>query len=179
MTQYVSFNSAQPDPKPITGSYDTAFATWPNMPPAVDLLALTPTQWAAYIANPNGWVISGGAIVAATVPAPTLAQQALALLAAGLVVTSTSMPSLSATYPTDPAMQDHIQAEVNAILLTGTFADGTASVAWPDVTGTCHTFPSVAEFKLFAIAIAAFVAGNYKVLNGSSTVLPAATASIG
>jgi hypothetical protein len=128
-----------------------------------------------------GWTYNGTTF-AAPVPPPapvlTLAQQAQALLAAGLTITSTSMPALNATYPTDPATQDHIQAEVNAILLQGTFADGSTSVVWPDVTGAAHTFPSVAEFKLFASAIAAFVAGNYKVLNGSSTMLPAATATI-
>jgi hypothetical protein len=113
-------------------------------------------------------------------PAPvlTLAQQAQALLATGLAVTSSSMPALNATYPTDPTTQDHVQAEVLAILLNGTFADGSASVAWPDVTGALHSFPSVAEFKLFASVISAFAAGIYKVLNGTNTTLPAASVTI-
>jgi predicted NUDIX family NTP pyrophosphohydrolase len=71
-----------------------------------------------------------------------------------------------------------VQAETIAILLNGTFADGGATVAWPDMSGTVHMFPSVAEFKAFAAAVASFVAAVAKVQNGTLTTLPPATATI-
>ena len=62
-------------------------------------------------------------------------------------------------------------------MLNGAFADGGSTVAWPDASGTVHTF-SVAEFKAFASGIGAYVAALYKVLNGTLSALPSPTVTI-
>ena len=123
--------------------------------------------------------VSGGVwTFTAPVPVvPTLAQQAQAAIGAGLAITSTGTPALSATYPVDAASQDHMVAEMTALLAVGTFADGTASVVWPDITGAPHTF-NAAEFKALALAAGAYVAALFKVINGTLTALPAASATI-
>lgn len=173
MPQYAYFDSSAPAPAPVTGWYDTDFVTYPNLPAAADLLAVTAAQWDAHMANPAGWAVSNGALVAYTppVPTPTLAQQAAALLGAGLAITSTSTSALDATYAITSTSQQHIQAEVTAILLNNTFADGTTSLAWLDAAGTSHTF-DVAQFKAFATAVAAFVSACLRCANGQSTTLP-------
>jgi hypothetical protein len=121
---------------------------------------------------------NGSSFVAANPPpAPTLAQQAAALLFGGCHVTSTGTPALSATYPCDPTAQQQINAEITSILLNGTFADGETTIGWLDATGASHTF-SIAEFKALATEIAAFVSGCIKVINGQSTTLPSASVTI-
>lgn len=127
-----------------------------------------------------GWTYSSGTFTPPTPPAPpapTLAQQAAALIAAGLTITSTSTSSLDGTYATDPVSQQHISAEVTSILLNDTFTDGTSSIAWLDAAGASHTF-TVAQFKTFATAVAAFVSACLKCVNGQSTTLPSASATI-
>ena len=80
MTQYAYFDSTKPDPKPVTGWYDTGAVVYPNLPPAANLLPLTPAQWATRLTSQ--WAVSGGALVSyapPVVPVP-LAKQAVALL---------------------------------------------------------------------------------------------------
>ena len=66
-----------------------------------------------------------------------------------------------------------------AILYSGgtSFADGSGTVTWPDMSGVNHTF-TAAEFKLFALAVGGYVAALFKCINGTLTTLPAATATI-
>jgi len=123
-------------------------------------------------------------LVPYVVPTPTpnplaaAAAASAAAFAAGLAITSTGTPALNGTYPIDPATQAHIQAEVVSILLNGTFADGTGTVVWLDTAGASHTFASVAAFKAFASAVAAYVAALFKYAEGTLTTLPPATATI-
>lgn len=93
------------------------------------------------------------------VPITQAMVDAAAFLAGGLTVTSTGSPAISGTYRCDGLTMAGIQAEVNAILLSGatpTFADGTASLNWPDVAGVGHTF-TVAQFHELAMAVCNFV----------------------
>lgn len=130
------------------------------------------------VAPAQGWTYDGKTFAPPPPPPePTLPQQAAALLGTGLAITSTATPALNATYPATPAVQQQVIAEVTSILLNGTFADGTSTIEWPDVTGVGHAF-TVAQFKALASAIAAFVSGCVKCLNGQSTTLPSATATI-
>ena len=125
-----------------------------------------------------GWTYANGGFAAPPAPpAPTLAQQAQVALGAGLAIVSATTPALDGTFAVDPTAQAHIIAEITAILLNGNFADGTSSVEWLDVAGGLHTF-TVAQFKNFAAAVAAYVANAMKVLLGQSTSLPSATATI-
>jgi hypothetical protein len=130
------------------------------------------------VAPAQGWMYDGKTFAPPPPPPePTLAQQAAALLARGLAVTSTATPALNATYPTTPTAQQQVIAEITSILLNGAFADGASTIEWPDVTGGGHAF-DVVQFKALATAIAAFVSGCVKCINGQSTTLPSATATI-
>lgn len=104
-------------------------------------------------------------------PPPTLAQQAAALLAGTVSITSTTTPSLAGAYTITQSDQNHLTAEIRAIMLNNTFADGTSTVAWPDSKGALHDF-TIAEFKTFATALGGFVAACYKCITGASSTLP-------
>ena len=125
------------------------------------------------MANPSGWAVNNGALVAYTppVPAPTLAQQAAASLSVGLAITSTATASLDATYPCNANAQAQLSAEVISLMLNGTFADGTDTIDWVDITGTGHTM-SIAQFKTVATAIGAYVSGLTKCINGQASAMP-------
>jgi len=157
----------------ITGFYDSVDSP---APAGVQAIAITDQEWQTCLSQP-GWTVANGALVAPPPYVPTLAEQAAAALMAPVAVTSTSTPALSASYTITRDDQTHIQAEVQSLMLNGTFADGSSAVAWPDASGAVHTF-TVAQFKAFATAVGAFVAACYKVLNGSSTTLPSAALTI-
>jgi hypothetical protein len=121
---------------------------------------------------------------APVVPAPTPAQQAQAALAAGLGITSTSggwTASFSVlTDATGASVWTLVLAEQAALSVNGnaTFADGAATVQWPDVSGALHAL-TPAQFQAFAKALGAFVAGCRNVLNGvAGAAVPAASATI-
>ncbi len=138
---------------------------------------------AQFVAVPNGvspaqgWTYSGGNFTAPIAVLPSLAQQATAALAAGLAITSTATPALNATYPVSATAQAQINAEITSILLNGTFADGTTTIEWLDVTGAAHSF-TIAQFKMLATAVASFASGCIKCMSGLSTTLPATTTTI-
>jgi hypothetical protein len=106
-------------------------------------------------------------------------QSALSLLGGGLVITSTGTPALNGTYQVSGLAWQAIQAEVNALFLSGgtTFANGGTSQAWPDASGAQHIF-SVAEFHNFAMAIANFVANCALYSTNVLTTAPPNTATI-
>ena len=128
--------------------------------------------------NASAWTVSNGTVVAFAPPAPTLVQQAQALLAGGLTITSTGTPALDGTYAADPDTIGYVNSEVASIALNGTFADGTTSIDWPDASGVPRGF-TLAEFKLLAAALGVFVSGIRKCVIGvSGASLPAAAATI-
>ncbi len=181
MTQYAQYDSTIAALSPVLGWYDTDAFGVPASIPAANLMALTPDQWAAHMAGlTQSWAVTGGnlATYAPQAPARTPAQQAVAAMAAGLAITSTSTPALSGTYGVDAATTDHIQSEMLCVLVAGTFADGTAELAWPDLAGVIRTFPSIGAFRAFALAVSGYVAALYKVQNGTLTALPDATATM-
>jgi hypothetical protein len=112
-------------------------------------------------------------------PPPTVAQQAAAAMSAGLAIASTSTPALNGTFDVSASAQDHMQAEMIALLNSGgtTFADGTTSVVWPDMAGVNHTFTAVQARALF-LAAGAYVAALFKAMNGTLAALPPASAMI-
>jgi len=181
MTQYAQFNPSL-SPAPVTGWYDTAEFSYPNLPAPTDLLAVTAAQWAARTANPSGWAVSGGALVSYTPPvvAPTLAQQAAMALAAGLTITSTGTPALNGTYACDDAAQARIN-RVYALIQRGggaVFPAGLTSLPWPDKSGALHTFTSVAEFLAFETAVGNYVLALDMIQAANSGTLPSSTVNI-
>lgn len=182
MTQYAQYNSSVAAPSPVIGWYDTEVFNYPSLPPATDLLELTATQWATRLTGL--WAVSNDALVPYTLPALPLAEQASVAMRIGFTITSASMPVLNGTFAVDRDVQDHIQAEITAIMLSGltgtpAFADQGATVDWPDLASppVNHTM-TVAEFKVFAGTIGAYVAALFKVINGTLTALPPANVTI-
>ncbi len=178
MPQYAYFDSTVAAPSPVIGWYDTESLTYPTLPIAADLLALTAEQWAERMTGQ--WAVSNGALVAYTPPAPvlTLAQQAQAALAAGLTVTSTGTPALDGLYSVDAAAQQNIQAVQIYIQANGKFPGSTGTYAWLDKSGAAHVFPSVTEFTAFATAVADYVADLQMIIYTGTGTLPAATKAI-
>ncbi len=160
----------------IIAFYDTVDSP---APASATVLDITNAQWQTCLSNP-GWTVVNGALVAPPpAPAPTLAQQAAALLAGTVTVTSTSTPTINGTYSITNLDQSHLQSEVLSIMLTGNFADGTQSIEWPDAaTPSANHAMTIAQFKTFAIAIGAFVSACIKVVKGSATTLPSNQLSI-
>lgn len=187
--KYAAFDSSAPAPQPVTGWYDNTHNAYPNLPTApikagavipLGFVAVTDAQWAQHLTDLAhlNWTVSKGSVSYAVVPIvyPPAGQAAI-LIGLGVTVTSTSTPALSGTYPADPSTISHIQSEMISIIVNGTFADGTATVAFPDITGGSHVF-TLGEFKSFATAIGAFFAAAIKFANGTAPALPSSSVTI-
>jgi hypothetical protein len=155
--------------------YDSVLSPPPANSGAVPI---TNAIYLAWLGNTGGLLLVDGALQSAPVPPPSLAMQASVILTAGLTIASTSTPAVNGTYACDTDSTVHIQAELLSLLTTQSFTDGTTTIAWPDVAGTVHVFPSGAVFTAFAVAAGKFVASAFKVYNGTSTTLPAASVTI-
>ncbi len=131
-----------------------------------------------------GYSYSAGVFTAPAAPAApplTLAQQATALLADGITITSSGTPAINGTYAVAsgvPFGQEDIATEAQFISTYSEFTNGqTTNLSWPLLTGASVIFPTTAEFLAFAKVAAQFVAAvKLAVLTGSA--LPAATATI-
>lgn len=125
----------------------------------------------AQAASPMEWTVTNGAVVAATPPAPTLADKAQTALAAGLTVTSSSTPSLNGTY----SLSDASQARLNRLLsywtANGSFPNGASTVVIEDMSGTQHTFDAT-QFKALFKALGDYLAALEDCIFGITTTLP-------
>lgn len=126
--------------------------------------------WPANNLPIESYVWNGTAIVEASTPPLTPAQQAEAAMAAGIIITSTGTPSIDGTYSIGPASQANVNATVTYILLNNAFPRGQQTLPWATVDGTVHLFPSVAVFKAFATAFADFVAAVAVYADSNGTV---------
>ena len=93
--------------------------------------------------------------MSASTQTPTPMALVMAQMQKGLAVTSTSTPALSGTYAVVGWPANGLDAQATAIAMDGTFADGTASLNWPDISNVTHAF-TVAQFKTLLMAIANF-----------------------
>ncbi|CAM6053344.1 unnamed protein product [Sphagnum tenellum] len=142
------------------------------------MLELTADQWAKRL-NAN-WAVTNGSLVPSTASPPPLTLQQLAqqAMSAGLQIVSNTDTNLNGVYDVQATTQNHIQAEVVSILLSGgTFADGSNTIIWPDMVSINHTF-DVPHFQSFAKVVGAYVSTLYKVMNNSVTTLPPNGANI-
>ncbi|HVJ54863.1 MAG TPA: hypothetical protein VM689_20555 [Aliidongia sp.] len=104
---------------------------------------------------------------------PSLADQATAALVAGCRIVSTSMPSISGTYPCDATAQARLAATTTFINTNGKFpGSNSASIAWMDMAMQPHVFTTTEGFLEFASAIANYVAHLYEANFGQVTTLP-------
>lgn len=126
-----------------------------------------------------GWSYSGGSFAPPPAPpAPTLAEQAAAMLAVGCTISSTGTPTLNGTYACTPDGQNKISATALYCQINGKFPGGKTTMVWADAAGAPHTFPTTASFLAFATAIGDFVAALDEVMLGQATALPAQPATI-
>lgn len=174
---FAQFDPNASDPRPVLGWYDTSHLTYAAMPAADCLLELTQAQWDA---RAGTTYLQGGVPIAylPPTPPPTLAQQAAALLAAGLAITSTGTLGLNATYPTDARTQSKA-ASIELRLAAGLgFPGGTDTFPWVDSAGQWHALTQP-QFSAIAGAISVFVTACDQVIDGyPEGILPTAAATI-
>lgn len=155
----------------------TAAAEFPVNPALtwVDISTVSP-------APQPGWTYSGGTFAAPVVPplpAQTLAQQAEALLAGGLAISSASGAVPAATYATDAhSAQKYLGLQATTGKLE-TFAGG--ATTWPLKNIANPAVPvivTVAQFAILAPLLDQFISGADLVIDGFATALPPAAVTI-
>ena len=130
------------------------------------------------VAPAQGWTYTGGTFAApAPPPAPTLAQQAWALVNGGLALTITGSLTLDATFPCDPPTQLKLSAVQQVLSVTGKFPGGGATYPMRDAAGTWHQL-TPAQYTAIATAVATFVAACDLVVDGASSTLPSPSAAV-
>ncbi len=144
-------------------------------------VAASDARWAAYYAAVTPAMRVGLAVPTSAPPAPTLAQQATALIAAGLTIASTGTPAINGTYAVAsgvPFGREDIGTEAQFISTFSEFTNGAQTLEWPLTNGTFVTFPSTAAYMNFAKAAAQFYAAAKAVVALNAGVLPAAAVTI-
>ena len=68
MTRYAAFDPSASSPQPVTGWYDTGFATYKNLPPLASLVVMTDAEWTEHMKNPSRWIVLNGKLVEALAP---------------------------------------------------------------------------------------------------------------
>ena len=94
----------------------------------------------------NGAWVPGQMAVAATAQA-----QLESVLRAGIAVTSTGTSALDATYALDSTSQSELYQIASYAQNFGVFPNGQSTMAYPDVTGTPHTFTSTQIINLLKV----------------------------
>ncbi|MDE1905017.1 MAG: hypothetical protein KGH75_01020 [Rhodospirillales bacterium] len=130
------------------------------------------------VAVAPGWTESGGVFAAPVAAAPSLAQQAMAALAAGVAIVSTGTPAISGTYPADPVTASRVAAVQQFLSVNGRFPGGAGKISLLDVAGAAHVFSASATFTAFATAYGDLVADLIEAANGQATALPAQPVTI-
>lgn len=93
---------------------------------------------------------------APSAPTPTPAQEAAAALAGTVALTSTATSSLDGTYAIDPEKRSDMESEILNYVTNGSFIGGSATIDWPDTSGTMHTFDAT-QMKAFVTEIGVYV----------------------
>ncbi|MBW4089886.1 MAG: hypothetical protein HIU82_02085 [Proteobacteria bacterium] len=126
-----------------------------------------------------GWSYSDGGFTAPpSPPAPTLAQQAAALITGGIAITSSGTPALNGTYSTGAAAQQNAAHMMGFINANGKFPGTSGTLVWLDAAGQPHTFATTAEFGAFYTAAFDFVADCQMIMLTGSGTLPSPSATI-
>ena len=171
MTQYANFDGAAPDPKQVTGWYDTDAVDYPNMPAPSDLLQVSAAQWDARMSRQ--WGVSGNTLVPWEPPPVVLtpAQEAGLLMSLPVIVQCVAVPALNATYPNSESVRQtmtSIAAQINAgFPLPG----GGTTFNWPDIHKVARSWPKV-EFIAFTHTVANFIYACRQTVDGFSPVVP-------
>ena len=171
-TKYLKFDASGA----VTG---VGFTPDGTVPPT-GAIACTAAQAKAWA----GSTVVNGAVVPPPPPsAPEAAQAAyVAAVAAGVAITSTRTPALTATYALDQISLSSVTVELAHIATAGKFSNGRAERAWIDRSGKPHVFPSIAEFTAVFEAVMQYDDALFTALDaglaGGAWVAPAAPAPI-
>ena len=182
MPQYAQYDPSVAAPSPVIGWYDTDARTYPNLPPASELVEVPADIWTAHYGNTNGYAVSAGTLVAYTPPAPTLtlAQKAANAAVSGLTIALSGTMTLAETlFPTDARTQKAIES-MNAMARVGVLPLGSTTYPMIDASGTWHHF-TASQYQAVAGAIAAYVSACDLIAAGNPlgvTELPAASVSL-
>lgn len=77
---------------------------------------------------------------------------ALAKQVSGIIITSTSQPSLNGTYSLDPTTVSNLDGLYVGVKLGDGFPGGGTTFEYPDISGSLHTFDE-SHFSAFGIAV--------------------------
>jgi hypothetical protein len=144
-----------------------AYAEQPSTLPANEIACT-----AAQAANPGQWAVQNGVLVAATA---TLAEQAQAMLEAGIQIICSSDATLSGTYACDPVTVGRAGNLLAAIAANIPLPSPT--IQWADINGFPHSF-NVTEFKNLTAAILDFEMQLFPLANGAPGSLPSQPVTI-
>lgn len=102
-------------------------------------------------------------------------------IAQGIAVTSTGTPALNATYALDPVTLSQIQALATDCAAGFGFPGGAGTFAYPDLTGTPHTFDSTSIVNLYKAMRGLIYSMQITLaarLQGTDTAWPSASVTI-
>ena len=116
--------------------------------------------------SPSSYKVESGGVVAAP---PTLSDQANAMLAAGIQITSTSTVALSGTYACDPVTLSRA-GNLLAAIAAGLAIPG-GVIPWADINGAPHIF-TPDQFKNCSAALLAFEMQLAPLVAGAPGTLP-------
>lgn len=129
-------------PSPVTWLFDADVISYPNLPPPEQLFEVSDADW-RNLAAP--WAISNGALITFAPPPPPMspAQEAAVevqhRIGAGLTLSCTGDPALSATYALDRTTMDQIGSVARDVAAGLGFPDG-ETFEYPDAAGLPHVF---------------------------------------
>lgn len=127
---------------PIVAFYDTDAYAYPEAAETIpgDWVPLSDQDWALRL-TASRWTITAGRLVAVDPSQAQLAGQAVAdALAQGIVVTSTSNPSLNAVYALDPTTLDQIGSVARDYGSGLGLPGGASNFTYPDQNREPHAF---------------------------------------
>ncbi len=157
------------------GAYSLVNVT-PFVPPGGQIATGAPS----YAIDGQGRVSQSFATTSAA-PSTALAQYSAAI-AVGIAITSTGTPALSGTYALDPGTMQALYNLGTYIATNGTYPAGNATLNWPDLAGTVHTFGITSTFKAFVKALQDYVAklaiAQASAAAGGNPTWPTASATI-
>ncbi len=167
---------------PVVGYFDSvnSSAALPTASATSALYEMTVAEAESRYAGVWGVNVATPALVPYVAPVvpPTLAEQAAALIAGGITITSTGTPALDGVYACNAAAQQNLQAVQTYILTNAKFPGSAGTYPWLDAAGEAHIFPTPVEFEAFSTAVANFVADCTLIMLTGTGPLPPATATI-
>jgi hypothetical protein len=110
-------------------------------------------------------------------PAPTIADQAMAIQMAGMALTSNGTPALNGTYAADDVAWANILAIETSLLAGRGFPGGLTTINYPDKSGAFHNF-NAENFTNFAVALRDFVFAIKFAVNGGTNTFPKSAVTI-